>query len=487
MRKKIWIRLFVRISAIFAAFVAVLMIANGTMLYRYYEDSARRTIISAERSLRSLDLDSCTVDEVASALSVVEGQNFIIDIYDPDGRTVYTTMGNLLWDLHDQEGPEPKERRHRYKIIGEEKHGEYKFMNIVDNVSGSEYIMYNAALKNGYTATMRVQKLMMENSADIANRFLLVVAIICLGASIFWVIVFTKQFSKPISDMNVISRKMANLDFSEKLTPTSEDEIGQLAVSINELSEKLDETLLDLRKSNAQLRDEIELERRIDAMRKDFVANVSHELKTPISIIQGYAEGLKLGVCDNPESYCDTILEESIRMNRLVLDLLELSRYESGQISIDRCSFNVASLVLSLCRKLSVRSEEAGAEIVTDRCEDVFVFADPVHIEQVISNYLSNAISHVNRGGKITVEVTTENGLAVVRVENTGHHIAEEEMPMLWQSFYRSDKSHKRDSSRFGLGLSIVKSILELHGRECGVYNTEDGVCFWFNLDLAES
>lgn len=486
MKDKIWIRLFVRISAIFAAFVLVLMLANSTLLYQYFEYSARWALGNTGKSLAKLDLSTSTVDEVADALSTVEGQNLLIDIYAPDGRVIYTAFGDLLWDVRNQPEELKPGRPSNYRITGEEYSDGNRFITAVDDLDGSEYLLYRTDLDGGYRAEMRVQKLVMESSANVANQFVTVIAVLILCVSIPWIIYFAMKFSKPITEMNSIARKMADLNFEEKLIPTSRDEIGQLAVSINELSEKLDGTLRDLRCSNAKLRDEIEIERRIDRMRKDFVANVSHELKTPISIIQGYAEGLKLGVCDRPEDYCDIILEESVRMNRLVVDLLDLSRYESGQITIERRRFDIVALLRDMCRRLEKRVHEAGATLCMNRTEPIFVLGDIVHIEQIVNNYLSNAISHVCAGGEIRVELEQQEQLAVIRVSNTGKPIPEEEMPMLWQSFYRSDKSHKRDSARFGLGLSIVKSLVELHGRACGVYNTQDGVCFWFDMDLSQ-
>ena len=168
------------------------------------------------------------------------------------------------------------------------------------------------------------------------------VSVICFLLSIIWVLIFARQFSRPIAEMNEITEDMAKLNFNRKLKIDRQDEIGQLASSVNALSESLNTALTELTETNAKLRDDIEEERRLDAMRRGFVANVSHELKTPIAIISGYAEGLKLNINEeSKEEYCNTIIDESRRMNRLVLSILELSRYESGQIPINRSDFDI--------------------------------------------------------------------------------------------------------------------------------------------------
>lgn len=485
MKKKIWIRLFIRITAIFAAFVLILTLANSTLLFNYFLMNEKKALVNTAKTIENLDFSDS--DAVTSLLTNSEDQiNFVVEIFDDSGSTLYTTYNQQIWKIPDRPEMFRPDSKRKYRILESEPYKDGIISTVVDDGTNTEYLMYSVTYPNGNTAEIRVGKQILENSADIASRFVLIIATICLAVSLVWVIFFAKSFSKPIAEMNATARDMADLNFERKLTPKSEDEIGQLAVSINELSEKLDATLGDLRKSNAQLRNEIELERQIDSMRKGFVANVSHELKTPISIIQGYAEGLKLGVSDDPGAYCDVIIEESQRMNRLVLGLLELSRYESGQMVLEKETFDLVEICGSLCRKVERKAAENSVSISCDFPNSAMVSANADKVEQVLQNYIGNAISHVNKSGRITVKIReTENGFKT-EVTNTGSHIPEDETEQIWQSFYRGDHSRKRDESRFGLGLSIVRSIMELHGKEYGVYNTENGVCFWFELDKAE-
>ncbi len=233
---------------------------------------------------------------------------------------------------------------------------------------------------------------------------------------------------------------------------------------------------------------EIEAERKLDKMRKGFVANVSHELKTPLSIIGGYAEGLKLGLDsrEETEQYADVIIDETSRMNELVISLLDLSRLESGQISINQERYDIAEQVREFLNRMSSAFQSKNATVECKLPERLFVFADSARIAQVISNYLSNAASHIKDGGTLKIWSEIDNDTVKISVFNTGNVIKKEDMQHVWESFWRGEQSHKRDKDRFGLGLSIVRAITERHGSECGVYNLGDGVVFWFSVKLAE-
>ena len=486
--KKIWIRLFVRVAAIFAAFVVLLAAVNGSFLGSYYVWRQKNTLLDMADQIRQLGLtDTEATLEALNRLNA--DQNFLIDIFSRDGQTLYTTFGQQIWGSSDFSTYLPGFYRREMTALEQEQRADGSwFITAVDNKNNAEYIIYQSRLPDNGYMEIWVQKSLLEASAKTASEFILILAGVFLAAALVWIIFFSKSFTKPIVEMNAVTKDMAALDFRRKLTPRSSDESGQLAHSINDLSTKLDGALTDLRDKNAKLQDEIDAERRLDSMRRGFVSNVSHELKTPISIIQGYAEGLKLGISEDKEKreeYCDVILEESIRMNHLVLDLLELSRYEAGQIKIQREDFDMAALIRDLCQKLAGRFAEKEAGLELELPEHLYVNADPLRMEQVLSNYPNNAASHVTAGGTIRVTAENRDNLARISVYNTGKPISADDMPQIWQSFYRGDQSHKREEGRFGLGLSIVRAIMELHGRECGVYNTGGGVCFWFTADLA--
>ena len=349
---------------------------------------------------------------------------------------------------------------------------------------GEEMLLCRKRLDNGLFAEVRVQKQMIADSAAVANEFILIVSLICFLLSVFWVLLLARRVSKPIADMNEITRDMAALRFERQLKIDRKDEIGELAVSVNELSSSLSAALKDLQQKNKKLQDDVEAGKRLDAMRRAFVADVSHELKTPISIISGYAEGLKMDISpESREEYCNTIIDESRRMNGLVLTLLDLSRYEAGEAPLEKQAFDLSGLCEPLLRRIFA---DTTITVQNRIPPDTVVLADPAQIEQALKAYLENAAAHTPEGGTVTVLGEEKEGIIRVSVLNTGSHIKEDEMPKIWQSFYRGDASHKRESDRFGLGLSIVSAIIKRHGRQCGVYNTDDGVCFWFDLEKAE-
>lgn len=486
LHQKLWFNIFVKISIVFIIFVAALCLANTVFLEKYYIHTNKKDLTAAGKQLVKADITNA--DETVELISEIQNsQGFEVEIYDGNDRTLYSSSSDQIMSYLFGKGENQRLRmnHHPMKALESENLEDGAVMErAVEQFSGKEYYIYRTALSNSCFAEVRVPALTFRTSAKSANTFISCLAALFLALSLLWVLWFSKKISKPITQMNNITKNMAALNFQEKLVPSSKDEIGQLALSINHLSQRLNETLMDLKQSNAQLRDEIELEHQLDVMRRGFVANVSHELKTPIAIIQGYAEGLKAGINERSrEKYCDIIVDESKRMNKLVLSILNLSKYESGQIQLNLNAFNLSEMALMLSRRIT---DGKNLKLVTQVGQNQTAFADCDMIEQVLKSYLENAVSHVNPGGTVTVKVEKSNAYQyTVSVLNTGSHISEELMPQIWQSFFRGDPSHNRESGRFGLGLSIVSAIIKLHKRECGVYNTQDGVCFWFSVSAA--
>jgi len=278
---------------------------------------------------------------------------------------------------------------------------------------------------------------------------------------------------------------MATLDFEKKYTGKSTDEIGQLGNSINQLSFHLQNAIEDLKQSNQLLAEEVQKERRIDEMRKEFVINVSHELKTPIALVQGYAEGLKINVNsseDDKNYYCDIIIDEASRMNRLVMQLLDLSRIEIGNVKPDMAEIDLESIAKEVVFKTKLLSDAKNLTVDFSGMHGV-ALGDFDMIGQVFTNYLTNAIRHSPNYGKIVISSETVSGKVRVSVFNQGDSIPEEDIPKLWEKFYKVDKARTRTDGGTGIGLSIVKAIMEAHGGFCGVCNREGMVEFYFELD----
>ena len=238
------------------------------------------------------------------------------------------------------------------------------------------------------------------------------------------------------------------------------------------MSDKLETTINTLRKNNSQLERDIEEKSKIDEMRKSFISDVSHELKTPIALIQGYSEGLLENVNKDEENrkfYAEVIIDETNKMDKLVKQLLELMNLEYGKRDFNNKQFDIVELEKEVIRKCKVMMDEKDIQIEFNENEKINVYADDFYIEQIITNYLTNAIKHakpINGEAIIRIqnEVDIEKEMVKIKVFNTGATISEEEQGRIWNRFYKSDESRSREDGSTGIGLSIVKKIVEDHG-----------------------
>lgn len=345
-------------------------------------------------------------------------------------------------------------------------------------------------------ATIFIMTMSMESiheSAAISNRFLMFVGIVVILAGSILIYFITRHITMPIKRLSELSEKMSNLDFDARYETSrrSTEEIDTLGNSMNVLSERLKTTIGELKEANAQLKKDIDEKVQIDEMRKEFIANVSHELKTPIALIQGYAEGLVEGMAEDKENrdyYCGVIMDEAGKMNRMVRQLLTLTALEFGGewLSVER--FDLTELIASVISSSGVLLKQNELTVDFDGKEPVYVMGDEFKIEEVITNYLTNAIHHVGGGEKkiqIRIDHRRDGKEVCVEVFNTGNPIPDEALPNLWTKFYKVDKARTREYGGSGIGLSIVKAIMEMHHKACGVKNHENGVEFWFTLDTA--
>ena len=480
LREKLWFKIFTNVGIIFVVSLLVISLTNAALMVDFYGRKQKRLLAEQINVVDSINIKdvAATTQKLAE---ISDKYNFEIEIYAANGTIIYTTYGNQMMDFF-VHGKYSFEMQHEMLIsIESEKLDDgIVFEHARQRFGSKEFLLCTKEIEDNIYAELRIQKELITSSAAIANEFITVTAIICFILSIIWVFWFARRFSMPIANMSSITKAMSALDFSRKLEVDSDDEIGQLAVSINEMSDSLSKALTELKSANARLKDEIETERQLDAMRRGFVANVSHELKTPIAIISGYAEGLKLNINnDAKEEYCNVIIDESRRMNELVLSILNLSKYESGQIPLNLSEFDVCGLVSPMLERIfSTRPVHLENNIESG----ISVYADMMQTEQALRAYLENAAAHTPDGGVVRVTAEQKEKTVRISVYNSGSHVEEEQMSQIWQSFYRGDTSHKRESGRFGLGLSIVSAICRQHGTSCGVYNTEDGVSFWIEM-----
>lgn len=326
-----------------------------------------------------------------------------------------------------------------------------------------------------------------RESVSLSTRFITFVGVVVLAAGGILMYFVTNRVTKPILKLAKLSEEMSNLNFDVRYQDDAEDEIGVLGRSMNTLSGNLKETIQALKDANAQLQHDIEEKNQIDEMRKEFIANVSHELKTPIALIQGYAEGLSEGMCEDEESrnyYCEVITDEAGKMNKMVRQLLTLTALEFGRDMPVMEPFDVMSLIRDLVNSSQILLQQNQAHAETEGPQELMVLGDEFKIEEVLTNYLTNAIHHLDGERKIRIqaEADPDGKIITVRVFNTGDPIPEEDLPNLWTKFYKVDKAHTRAYGGSGIGLSIVKAIMDAHHQSCGVANVEGGVEFWFTL-----
>ena len=325
----------------------------------------------------------------------------------------------------------------------------------------------------------------LKESVNISNKFLIYVAVIGFIITVIITFLITKMITSPILQLAEISNKMGKLDFTARYEGKRSDEIQTLGQNMNYMSDRLKKAISKLQEANEVLKEDIKRKEAIDEMRKDFIANVSHELKTPIALIQGYAEGLNEGLCEDEESrkyYTEVIMDESEKMNKMVKQLLTLSSLESGNSILHKENFNMTSLTEGVLSSISILIGEKNVEVDFDTSRDVFLYADEFKIEEVVTNYISNAIHHVNDNGTIKIDVSEDERNVYFSVYNTGNQIPEKDLANVWEKFFKVDKAHSRSYGGSGIGLSIVKAIVEAHGGAVKVVNKSDGVEFGFKI-----
>ena len=370
-----------------------------------------------------------------------------------------------------------------------EENEKYTIQRNRDDMNNIEYLEMWGELGCGYRFLMRIPQASIRASAGISSRFMLFISLAVSALSVVVIMFVSRRFTRPIRELTELSGRMANLDFDARYTSGGEDEIGQLGEHFNRMSEELEKTVSQLKTANIELKRDLEKRTEIDEMRKEFLSNVSHELKTPLALIQGYAEGLKECVNDDPagrEFYCDVIIDEAGKMNRLVQKLMTLNQLESGNDQAQMERMDLAELIRGKVQSTQILAQPKDVTMVCRCPEHLHVWGDPFRVEEVLTNYISNALNHVSGEKRIEVRTEVLGGKVRTSVYNTGDPIPEESLDQIWVKFYKVDKARTREYGGSGVGLSIVKAIMDSMQQGYGVQNTADGVEFWFDLENAD-
>ena len=492
---------------IIAAILAAILLTNTFLLERLYTKEKITTLETAYENLNNM-LSSNNDDNIASKLfpsdydssdpetettatkylkELSETNNVNVIIMDTKTDRIFSTFGDLNFQL----------RKLNQYILGNRssitaevvrKFDNYSIERNVDNLSKNTYLEswgYFSDNTTCFIMSMPVSSL--KESVGFFNRFLLFIGMIAMIFGSVIVYFMSREITKPINQLARLSEKISAQDYSARYEGTSQDEIGVLGNSMNTLSESLQKTIAELKAANNELQSDVENKIKYAERQQEFVANVSHELKTPIALIQGYAEGLNEGLAEDPETrsyYCGVIVDEAKRMNTLVHELMSLSSIEQGKDLPDFALFDISKVVNGVITKSEILIKQASAHVEVDIPDGTMVWADEFKVEQIITNYLNNALHHLKEPNNISIFSEKErDGTLSIHVSNTGNPIPEEDLVKIWEKFFKVDKAHTRSYGGSGLGLSIVKAIVDAHHQKCGAKNTRTGVDFWFTLE----
>lgn len=477
-----------RMIAIFVSMMAIMLFsiwcANNRLLEHYYISQKLgvmetvyaqldEIVVQENMELKSLadPIQECSDNSNIAVVLIDSNTGQAIISSARDGEWLIQKLQQYIFGIGEKDSEQLKE----YENYTVEKNFDIKTQ--ASYLEGWGYFSDNTTM---FIMSMPIASI--QDSVEVANRFMAYVGISVLIIGSVLMFCVAQRVTAPIMELASLSEKMSMLDFTENYKGDAEDEVGVLGRSMNTLSEKLEEAIGNLQK-------DLEEKTQIDEMRKEFIANVSHELKTPIALIQGYAEGLAEGMCEDEESrseYCEVIIDEANKMNKMVKQLLELTALEFGHDDLALDPFDIVGLISEYLTSAHILLDEKEATVTLHAPDMLMVCADEFKIEEVFRNYLNNAMNHLEGAKEISIDIEQLGEVAKISVSNTGQPIPEQDIPNLWTKFYKVDKARTRAYGGSGIGLSIVKAILDNHKQECGVENEENGVRFWFTLQIYE-
>ena len=391
-------------------FLIALLVLNARYLEPYYISNKETSFIHMYNVLKdAVENDRVEETEVSNELQhLAEKGNLSFLVIEEENERVVTNVRNMDILKNQLLGYLLNQAQKNGRIL--ESTDDYQLMQSKDAWNETEYIEMWGTFEDGSRFLIRSPLESIKESAEISNRFFIYIGCAMVVISMILVWYFSKRLTDPIHELAVLSDKMANLDFEAKYTSGGDNEIGELGANFNRMSEKLESAISELKSANNSLQKDIERKEKMEEMRNEFLGNVSHELKTPIALIQGYAEGLKEGVNDDPESrefYCDVIMDEATKMNQMVKNLLTLNQLEFGDEEIAFERFNLTELIQGILQSMEIMAQQKEAKVIFRQTEPVYVWADEYKVEQVIRNYVSNAFHHVDGEKVIEVKIQT--------------------------------------------------------------------------------
>ncbi|GEA29101.1 HAMP domain-containing sensor histidine kinase [Clostridium diolis] len=443
------------------------IILNSVFLESYYIYKNKGVLVSVSQKIKDeyMEGEKDNYQYVDTIQSVDNINTIIVD-------NNYDIKYN---SIHPKSNDEEKRLSKEIKqtIIENEKRLSKKYVYYIDEKNNDQRtkLVFVSQIENGDFIILKKSFKSIHESVVIANQFYILAGLIVMFIGAIFIIIFSNKITKPIIEMSKIAENISNLKFDKVVDIDSKDEIGRLGNSINKISDKLNKSIDELKQ---------DVERK-----KELVRNMSHELKTPIGIIKGYAEGLKFGVANDRETmdkYCSILVEECDRMDSLVKELLHYSMMEGGMIKLNVVSFDINKFLCKIVERFKPVVGERNITFTLDCVKDCEIHADRDLLEKAINNFITNAIDHVKGRKIINIIGKKEENKIKIGVFNTGDNICEEEMDKLWDVCYKVDRSRSRKYGGHGIGLSLVRLIAQLHGGIIKVKNVEEGVTFYLEI-----
>lgn len=362
--------------------------------------------------------------------------------------------------------------------------GEFEDENS-DYVSGTQAISCEVYFKNSnekYILTISVSEKTVSQITQTFRKILPIISAVILAVSLFGSYFISRFITKPIIEISNISKRLTDLDMTWRCDTKRTDEIGTLAGNLNTMAEQLDSTLNELTVANQKLQEDIEKEQEREKLQIDFFRAVSHELKTPITVLKGELEGMlyQVGDYQNRDFYLRDSLKTVDDMDGLVKEILSVSKMNDSNFALNISEINIGQLVKECSRKWQGVAEDKKQKFITD-IDDFTYNGDINLLQKAISNIIGNAVNHSPQ--KAVVNITLKNG--ILNVINSGVSISDFDIEQIFEPFYRVESSHNRKTGGSGLGLYIVKNILEQHNLKYKIENTKQGVCF--TIDFTRS
>lgn len=476
--KSIRSKLLLQIGGLILFIIVLLLLANNFLLKVYFVNQQKDTVQEYFTYINEIDNgDYFREFQLFNQLETTENVDVIIQ--SPDESIIYRSK-----NVNTAPGEEPNLPAlvvEKEEIINDS----YKFVYASDPRLNNDVLILEGTLDNGNLLQLSIPIDTLENSISIFNEFLLYIGIISFVLSLLLAYVLSNYFTNPIRKINDIAKKMKNLEFNHTIDINSKDELGELAKTIQELSSELEGTINNLHTQNIVLEKEMNENIKLSQKRRELLNNVSHELKTPLSLMQGYAEGLKLNVTTSKEKtnfYCDVIIGETVKMNQLVEDLLELDQSQFGDRPAEMTTTDLSFYLHSIINKYEKPIQDNDITLKLNIAKAIRYEFNTKTTERVLTNFITNAINYCNQEKQIEISLLQKDEKFIVEVFNTSAALSEKALSKIWDSFYKVDESRNRDKGGHGLGLSIVKALQEKQEKEYGVRNEKNGIVFWYEV-----